>query len=614
MSAMATTKRTALGAVFVVLPVCTAILLGIACAGALEPAQADEPADQMPVATDTMANEVIDAFTPHGSAFGKNETVAVKTDLSGKLDSVSVEEWIKNPDGLDSIEDASNLQNIVADDDELNFTQQGESLVWNTGGGDVRYTGTSAAELPFSVEYRYELDGVAVEPGDLRGVTGKLAIHIDYRNNTSATIQTASGSYEVQDPFVMASIISFDAEHARDVEVDSGTVVDQQGTLMAVGIGMPGLAKTLDVEDMADLPESVTITADVKGFDMPDITTIATDQVLGQLDSGQVEETRGKIDDAVGQLDNIATAVNMLAKGNEGIATATGKIAEGQAAMAKNLPNTTEGIAALAKVADAANQAVTGVSEQQAAIVQGMAASVASQQQALESQKQIRENQQQVSDSLDSIVSPDGALDSQRQALEALQAIVDSLDEDQRPAVSGAIADLEDAIAQTEASSASVQSAVGDARSALDGMQSQLDDADTALQGSVDALSANAEASQALMQGLGVAAAQTKGLSEGLTKAGAGFEKLQEGVQQMSTALTQVSEGAKKLDKASTQLGKGVEEALDTIRSSIDAKIDLVNALSDYVSAKPAFGGSVADMPANTLYIVRAKAESTPLR
>ena len=195
-----------------------------------------------------------------------------------------------------------------------------------------------------------------------------------------------------------------------------------------------------------------------------------------------------------------------------------------------------------------------------------------------------------------------------------LSKIVDSLDEDQRPAVSGAIADLEDAIAQTEASSASVQSAVGDARSALDGMQSQLDDADTALQGSVDALSANAKASQALMQGLGVAAAQTKGLSEGLAKAGAGFEKLQEGVQQMSTALTQVSEGAKKLDKASSQLGKGVEEALDMIRSSIDAKIDLVNALSDYVSAKPAFGGSVADMPANTLYIVRAKAESTPLR
>ena len=49
-------------------------------------------------------------------------------------------------------------------------------------------------------------------------------------------------------------------------------------------------------------PKDTVIVKNVKGFDMPDITTIATDQVLGQLDSGQVEETRGKIDDAVGQL------------------------------------------------------------------------------------------------------------------------------------------------------------------------------------------------------------------------------------------------------------------------------------------------------------------------
>lgn len=161
MSAMATTKRTALGAALAALLACVAILLGIACAGALEPAQADEPSDEAPAATDKVTNEVIDAFTPHGSAFGKNETVAVKTDLSGKLDSISVEEWIKNPEGLDTIEDASNLQNIVSDDEGLNFEQRGEGLVWNAGGSDIRYTGTSAAELPFSVEYRYELDGVA---------------------------------------------------------------------------------------------------------------------------------------------------------------------------------------------------------------------------------------------------------------------------------------------------------------------------------------------------------------------------------------------------------------------------------------------------------------------
>ncbi|MDO4400285.1 MAG: hypothetical protein Q4D27_04975 [Coriobacteriia bacterium] len=580
------------------------------------------------VASDAAAQAIADTFTPHGTEYGKNETVAVKTDLTGTLDSIAVDEWIKNPGGLDQIMDVSSLQNIVADDD-VDFTRDGESVIWKAKGEDVAYSGTSSAELPFEVAYRYELDGEEVDPATLKGVSGTLKIQISYRNKTNATVYAAGTAHEVQDPFVMASVISFDAEHAQQVEVDNGTVVDQQGTVMAVGLGMPGLAHTLDIEDMADLPESVEITAQVKGFDMPDITTIATDQVLGKVDAEKTDDVRAQIDDAIGQLDNISTAVEALAKGNKGIATATGKIAEGQAAMAENLPNATEGLKTLAEVADAANQTVAGAAQAQAGIAQNVAASAASQQQALEGQQAVAESQQAAADgqqaALDALsagVSLDDAVARQQEALDALNAIdADALDDDQKAVVAAAVESLEASLAQTQDSAATAQGAVeqaqaslGEAQTSLESAKTSLDDSTGALQGSLESLAANEEATKTLVQGLGAAAKQTEGLSTGLTQASEGFGKVQEGTQQLSEALAQVSAGSAKLGKAAGKMSDGVAEAIETIQGTINEKIDLVNALSDYVKTKPAYGGSAGDMPSNTLYIVHAKAEATPLR
>lgn len=624
MSTTMSGKRTrVLGVLFGLILLAMAVLLGIAWAGAqeqdaAETAQAQHAEESEPVANDVAARQaeaaVVDSFVAHGSEYGKSETVAVKTDLAGTLDSISVDEWIKNPEGLKAIDDASNLQNIVADEEDTTFKREGESLTWKTGGNDVRYSGTTAAELPFAVSYRYELDGKEVGLDELKGATGRLTVHIGYENRTSAHIDTPSGSYDVQDPFVMASIISFDAEHARNVEVDNGTVVDQQGALMAVGVGMPGLGRTLDIEDMADFPESVTVTADVKGFDMPDITTVATDQLLGRVDAEKTADVRAQVDDAIGQLDNIATAVKGLSKANKAIAEATGKISEGQAAMAENLPNATQGITALADVAAVANSAVTEASEHQGAIAKNEAASAAALQQAVESQEAAIASQDEAAAALVGLPLDD-ARASQEAALDSLKGIdAETLDDAQKQAVETAIGNLEASIDQTGASVESVQTAAESAQTSLEAARGQLEASGAALKDSADALAANAESADALAQGLGAAATQTENLSTGLTKAGEGFGQVQEGVQQLSTALSQVSEGAKKLSTASSKMSKGVNEAIDTIQATVNEKIDLVNGLSDYVKNKPAFGGSAAGMPANTLYIVHAKSDPTPLR
>lgn len=68
-----------------------------------------------------------DSITAHGSAYEKAETVKATTTLSGEFKSIAVDEWLKNPEGLDVISDTSSLQAIAADDDVITFTQNGET-------------------------------------------------------------------------------------------------------------------------------------------------------------------------------------------------------------------------------------------------------------------------------------------------------------------------------------------------------------------------------------------------------------------------------------------------------------------------------------------------------
>lgn len=620
---------------------------GLVWAGMSGPGEAVVPQVQEAAAADAAADKPADSFTSHGTEYGKNETVAVKTDLAGNIDSIAVEEWIKNPEGLDSLQDVSSLQNIVSDDEDVTFTREGDTLVWKTGGEDVAYSGTSDAELPFEVTYRFQLDGVDVNPAELKDATGELKVFISYKNKTSATVSTEAGwSYDVQDPFVMASIIQFDAEHAQNVEVDNGTVVDQQGTIIAVGLGMPGLGKTLGLEDMAELPESVEITAQVRGFDMPDIMTVATDQALGGIDRQKTEDVQGQVNDAIGQLNAMTEGLETLSKGNEAIATAAGKIAAGEAAIAEKLPGAAKGLETLAGVAQASNEAVTGAVEaagmvvgavqesgkKQAEAGESLQAAAASQQAVLQSAQAGLQAQAQAAAALEGGVSLADAIAEQQVAKEALEAIdVGGLTDDQAEAVRAAVAGLEASIAQTQASGEEAQAAFDDAQAAVGQAQasfaeaagsagqalSGIGDAGDALKESGAALSGLAGddgAAAGMMKGMVVAQKQTEALAGNLGTAAEGIQKVQEGTAQLAVALVQVQEGNKKLGKAATKMGDVVSEAIGTVRGSIDEKTDLVNALSDYVKGKPAYGGSAPDMPASTIYMVHAKAESTPLR
>lgn len=393
---------------------------------ATESADADE-------SKDAAAEEEPASYTAHGSAYGKVENIAVSSTLDGEVTAVAVDEWIKNPEGLQSISDASSLQSITADDG-LSFTRDGTAITWDANGEDVRYWGTTDQELPFGISYTYRLDGREVDPAELKDATGELEIDIAYENRADATVEVDGATRDVKLPYVMASIVSFDTEHAKNVEVDNGTTIDQEGMCIAVGIGMPRLAETLGLDDDVDLPEKVKITAQVTGFDMPDVTTVASTQGLSLVD-GRTGDADEALDDVFAQVDEVDAALGALGEGTSAMSSALDQINGGQDELAAAFPALTEGIGGMGEAATSLDSAIAGSKEK-----------------------------------------VDAALGSQSTALQALSEMdTEGLTEEQSAALASAVADL--TAAQEDAAVASKGlEAAGAGTAQLAGGFSQLED------------------------------------------------------------------------------------------------------------------------------------------
>ncbi len=486
-----------------------------------------------------------DSITAHGSTYEKAETVTATTTLSGEMKAIAVDEWLKNPSGLDVIDDVSTLQQIAADDKAITFTQDGEKLTWKANGQDVHYSGITNQELPFSIGYTYELDGVEVDPATLRNVTGHLKVFLSYQNNTSGTVSAGGSTYSVKQPYAMASLVSFDAEHAKNVKVSNGQVMDQDGSFIAAGLAMPGLADSLGLEDLVNLPEDVTIEADVTGFDMPSITTMASNQVLEMLDENDTNDLDSSVDDLFSQVDSIKQATDQLSQGTSAIDQALSTINEGQGKLNAAFPNATDGLGKLSTAATGVTQLVDGAN-------QAVAADASAQEQM------------------------SAQLVSLNEQIEQLKAIsTDGMDDNQKEALSTSIANLEETASQLQQSLVASQKATATASDML------------------------AKASEASSQ-----------ISSGLASVAEGLKQIQSGYEQLAQATGKVSQAASQLNQGTQQMSQGVQQAIEQARGSIDEKLDLISALSDFAEDQGAFCGNATNMPASTTFVVTAKDEA----
>lgn len=231
----------------------------------------------------------------------KEETVYVIANADGSVKKVIVSELLKNPDGLDKLTDATGLTDIVNVKSDAGYTMSDSSCVWDAGGENIYYRGTTTNEVPVTFKISFKLDGQSVSADEIAGKSGALEMTFDYINNCKKTVEIDGKNEEMYVPFLMISGMILDNDHFKNITVDNGKVIDNGDKTVVAGFALPGLSDNLALSDGTDIdiPSSVTIKADVTDFSLATTLTVATNDVFNKVsidDDDTVEEIEDKLD------------------------------------------------------------------------------------------------------------------------------------------------------------------------------------------------------------------------------------------------------------------------------------------------------------------------------
>ena len=331
-------------------------------------------ADQVSTAeADALAEAASSLLRFHGSAEGKEETVYVIADANGNPTRTIVSAWLKNPEEADTITDRSTLTGIEnVKGSETYTTDANGDLVWQADGNDIYYQGSSDAPLPITANITYTLDGVDVTPELLEGATGHLVMTFHYINHTAAERVVNGKSVTLYQPFAVVSGAMLDNSKVSNVEVTNGKVINSGDQTIVVGLAMPGLKESLGLDELEDsdgnpvdidVPESVTIEADVTDFSLLTTITIAENTLLDELDLEDVKT----FDDLQEAMDELTDASTELVDGTEELYDGAGDLKDGTNELADGAKALDDGAGDLKdgtkELADGASTLKDGTSE-----------------------------------------------------------------------------------------------------------------------------------------------------------------------------------------------------------------------------------------------------------
>lgn len=287
----------------------------------------------------------------------KEQTVYVNADENGNSQDVIVSNWLKNQGNEQELTDKTNLTDIQNVKGDETFEQKSDgTIVWNTDGGDIYYQGKTQEELPVSVKLTYYLDGKEISAKDLAGKSGKLKIRIDYENKSKEVKEIQGKQEEICTPFMMMTAMILPAETFSNVEITNGQIISDGNNDIAVGVGFPGLAESLKLQDVeelkdVDFPDYAELTADVKDFSLAMTATVATTGLLDDLDLADVNST----EDLKEQMETLADSSQALVKGSSELQSGIATLDSSADTFVSGLNQVDDGTAALKNGIDTMN-------------------------------------------------------------------------------------------------------------------------------------------------------------------------------------------------------------------------------------------------------------------
>lgn len=314
---------------------------------------------------ETAENVLADHTTDfEDTGFSKEESVYVKADASGNVKKTTVSEWLKNPE-KGTVSDTSELKDIKnVKGDETFETGSNNNVSWKSEGNDIYYQGTIDKELPVDVKVSYKLDGKSISPKDLKGKSGKVEIQFSYDNKSKQTVNVNGEDVEMYTPFTMVSAMMLSSDEYSNVSVENGKLISDGDKKIVVGVAFPGLANDLNLKDLdmdIDIPETVTITADVKDATVGTSITMASAELMNEFGLDDIDS----FDDLQDSIDDLEDATNQLVDGSKEAADGSKELADGAGTL-------NDGAGTLASGAGTLADGVNTLNEKSGTLVSGV--------------------------------------------------------------------------------------------------------------------------------------------------------------------------------------------------------------------------------------------------
>ena len=300
-----------------------------------------------------LADKLAKSVSVEEKKIGKEETVYVIADSTGKEKNIIVSDHLINAEEKDTLEDASTLKDIENVKGDETFTQKGNKVTWKADGNDIFYQGTSVEKAPVSQKITYFLDGKEITPEKLAGQSGEVTIRVEYTNHEKTEAAIDGEKTEIYVPFVAIGGMILD-DSFTDIKVKNGKVISDGNNNLVVGYTLPGLKESLDVtEDDFDgdvnIPDYYEVTANVENFELGMTMTVvanATNFIAaqGENDLSDVDDLLDTLTEATGQL---ADGSSSLAEGTDTLKSSMGEFSDGVSALKKGISDYTEGASRL---------------------------------------------------------------------------------------------------------------------------------------------------------------------------------------------------------------------------------------------------------------------------
>ena len=503
------------------------------------------------------------------SALTKKETVYTNLDSNGKVSDTKVTNHLLI-DSKGSIEDSTELKDIMNLNGEEKYELKDNKLVWKSTGEDIFYEGTSKKEMPLDIKIDYFLNDKKMNLDELNGKKGKVKVVVSFENKLANDVLINGVNETMYTPFVVTMGTIINSKNNSNISVTKGKVVESGTRNIVLGVAAPGLYESIMMDEFQDL-DKIVLEYETKKFKKQDMYIVATPKLMDELDFNVFD----KLDSLESSVDTLQDSINKLVDGSKKLEDGTNKLETGS----NTLKDGTS------KLASGSLQLATGTEK----LVNGSST--------------ITENLNNVINGVDALHNGSVELNLGLQKLHGALTTAAGTLRDKN--VEGSIADLTKLKDTDDVTAASLlaktgmdymtlqnyvmQGGSGEEYESLKSTYSLvtlLYKNSEALNGTINSLNELMTTLDQMLKGLEAATSQlesgSSNLSTKLLELKSGLEQLYAGSSSLTEGLVSANDGANKLSNGASQLDNGTKTLNDGIKKLNSGTKTLGNGLSEF--------------------------------